>query len=127
MKQLQIFITLTLYLLSTATSLECIAGGKAIPQDTDTINVTGVVIDDTGDPLMGATVSVADRPATVTSTDLKGHFSLDNLRDGDRLHISYVGMHPADVTVTAGKTHYPVALCAMASELDEVVVGGYAS
>ena len=127
MKQLQIFITLTLYLLSTATSLECIAGGKAIPQDTDTINVTGVVIDDTGDPLMGATVSVADRPATVTSTDLKGHFSLDNLRDGDRLHISYVGMHPADVTVTAGKTHYPVALCAMASELDEVVVVGYAS
>lgn len=51
--------------------------------------VEGIVLDEEGLPMMGATVSNADRKTGIT-TDLEGHFSL-GISKGETLVISFVG------------------------------------
>ena len=81
--------------------------------------VTGTVISqDDGEPIVGASVMV-NGTKTGTVTDVNGNFTLD-VKPGQKLHITYLGMNPQDVTVN-GKT-LRVAMSADNQSLDEVVV-----
>ena len=73
--------------------------------------------------MIGATVSVVGSKNVVT-TDIEGKFSLNNIRKGDKLNVSYFGCDPAKLTV---KDSSPVnlTLYPSASDLNEVVVIGY--
>lgn len=87
-----------------------------------TKNVTGVVIDELGDPLIGVTVSIQGTTMG-TITDLDGAFSIQ-AKSGDVLVVTMIGY--ADQTVKVGsQTHVNITLSEDTQLLDEVVVVGY--
>ena len=85
--------------------------------------VTGKIIDDTGEPLIG--VSVLVKGTTVgTITDFDGNYSLEVPSGKHILVISYIGYKPQEVKVAKQKI-VDVVLVEDVSSLDEVVVVGY--
>tara|TARA_R100001369_G_scaffold90177_1_gene128827 strand:+ start:27441 stop:30659 length:3219 start_codon:yes stop_codon:yes gene_type:complete len=85
--------------------------------------VTGTVTTGSdGLPLPGASV-IVEGTARGQQTDFDGKYTIKNVKVGDVLIISYVGMDDAKVTITSANT-YDVAL-KEGNLLDEVVVVGY--
>ena len=82
--------------------------------------VTGKIIDDTGEPLIG--VSVLVKGTTVgTITDFDGNYSLEVPSGKHILVISYIGYKTQDITV--GKSNQlNIKMEADTQALDEVVV-----
>ena len=62
--------------------------GQAIAQG---INVTGTVTDETGEPIIGASILVKGT-TNRTVTDLDGNFALTEVKKTDKLVFSYIGM-----------------------------------
>lgn len=86
--------------------------------------VSGVVIDDMGGPLPGATVQVKGSESIGSITDFDGKFTIA-LKDGEtKIIISYVGFESQEVDVS-GQSNISVSLQQDVSELEEVVVIGY--
>lgn len=86
-------------------------------------NITGTVVDETGMPLLGATVLVikSDRG---TSTDFDGNFSIQ-ASEGEKVEVSYIGYQSSTFTV-GSSNHYDVIL-KDGDMIDEVVLVGYGS
>lgn len=82
--------------------------------------VTGKVVDDKGEPIIGATIrQKGTQEGTVTDVD--GHFSMTI--DGDApLNISYIGYLPQEVKA---KNNLSIILHEDTRQLDELVVVGY--
>ncbi len=99
----------------------CNLGGVEALADT----VKGTVTDDTGEPLIGATVALKGQKAIGTATDLDGRYTL-NVPDSKKavLVFSYIGTLPREVKVN-GRATVDVILESNTAELDEVVVVGY--
>jgi TonB-linked SusC/RagA family outer membrane protein len=86
--------------------------------------VSGIVNDDMGGPLPGATVQVKGSESIGSITDFDGKFTIA-LRDGEtKIIISYVGFESQEVDVS-GQNNISVSLQQDVSELEEVVVIGY--
>jgi len=85
------------------------------------IKVSGTVNDDEGQPAVGATVVVKDRPTIGTTTDLHGGFVLSNVPSGSTLQISYVGYKTQEV---AAAPRIDVTLESDAQTMEAVVVTG---
>lgn len=87
--------------------------------------VKGTVVDDTGEPLTGATVVLKGQKAVGTSTDIDGRYSI-NVPDSKKavLVFSFIGMHPREEKVN-GRSTVDVVLESNTAQLDEVVVVGY--
>lgn len=85
------------------------------------IKVSGVVTDNTGEPLTGATV-LEKGTSNGTSTDIDGRYSL-TVAEGKTLVFSYIGYETAQATVK-GNT-LDMVLKEDNQLLDEVVVIGY--
>ena len=83
------------------------------------MNVSGEVLDSTGEPLIGVTVGIEGKGA-VTTTDIDGRFTV-KARQGDVLTFSYIGLAPAKVTVN-GNGPLTVTMQDGSQTLDEVVV-----
>lgn len=81
--------------------------------------VTGRVVDENGEPLVGANIRAEGSP-TGTMTDIDGNFAIDVPADG-RISISYVGYAPQSLKV-GGKSNFSVHMSADAHQLDDVVV-----
>lgn len=88
-------------------------------------NVTGVVTDTDGEPLIGAAVLVVGT-GTGGVTDFDGEFTVSVSGTEAVLHISYVGFQAKDVAV-GNNNRLKVILESDAKLLDEVVVVGYAT
>ena len=84
--------------------------------------VTGTVTDETGEPLLGATVKVVDEPIGV-STDFDGHYTLKVPASARQLLFTYVGYTAVTVDITSDVID--VTMRPNAEVLDEVVVIGY--
>ena len=83
--------------------------------------VTGQVLDENGEPVIGASVVV--KGTTIgTVTDFDGNFTLDVPSNGKHLEISYVGMKKVEVGVSS---HVKAVLESDSQALDEVVVTAY--
>ena len=87
-------------------------------------SVKGQIVDDQGEPVMGATVMVKGT-SIGTSSDLDGAFSL-SVPEGRKitLSVSYIGMKPAEYTVKPGE-NVTITLQPDANVLDEVIVSGF--
>ncbi len=64
--------------------------------------VTGTVIDENGEPMMGATVSVQGQAGLATATDLDGQFSLTLPKSEATLAITFIGYKETLQKVTGG-------------------------
>ncbi|HKJ43339.1 MAG TPA: SusC/RagA family TonB-linked outer membrane protein, partial [Sunxiuqinia sp.] len=87
-----------------------------------TKSVSGVVTDNSGEPLPGVTV-VVKGTTTGTITDLDGNYQLDNLPDNAVLVFSFVGMTSQEIPVNRSVIN--VQLEAATIGLNEVVAIGY--
>lgn len=83
---------------------------------------SGVVVDNTGEPLIGATVRVVGTDQG-TITDIDGKFSIPNVRVGAMIEISYVGYGSQQIKFDGKPLR--VVLKEDSAVLDEVVVIGY--
>ncbi len=84
--------------------------------------ITGTVVDENGQPAIGANVVVKGTTQGV-STDLKGNYSL-SVKQGAVLVISYLGYKTQEISVGT-QTTIDVKLEPEANVMDEVVVVGY--
>jgi len=85
-------------------------------------NVVGVVKDESGEPVIGASISEKGTTNGVI-TDLDGNFSL-NVQSGAVLVVTYIGYKQQEVKVVPGK-RLDIVLVEDAKALEEVVVIGY--
>lgn len=86
-------------------------------------SVKGTVVDELGEPVIGATVIVVGTQ-TGTTTDINGQFALQNIKKESVLQISFIGYQTVTVPVN-GVTNLKVELKSDAEKIDEVVVVGY--
>lgn len=82
--------------------------------------ITGHVVDDQNEPMIGVNVMIKGKSGVGTITDFDGNFTLD-VAEGDVLEISYVGFASQTVKVLAAN-EYNVQLKADTETLEEVVV-----
>ena len=83
--------------------------------------ILGTVIDETGEPVIGATVVEKGNPQNATITDFDGNFNL-KVDAGTTIVVSYVGYVSQEVVARSGMT---VNLKPDDKMLEEVVVIGY--
>ena len=85
--------------------------------------ISGVVTDENGDPVIGATVVV--KGTTIgTTTDIDGIFSLKIPTDAKTLQVSYVGMVPVELAIS-DNSQYNVVMNPDAVLMEDLVVIGY--
>lgn len=92
-------------------------------QQTVLDKVKGQVLDEKGQPMIGATVmTTGSKKGTIT--DFNGYFTLDAApSSAGRLRVSYVGYVTKEVTAVSGTMS--ISLEPVNSQLDELVVVGY--
>ena len=83
--------------------------------------IKGTVIDENGEPVIGATVADMSNTKNATITDFDGNFVI-NVKSGQTITISYIGYEAQTVAAKNGMT---VRLQPDNKVLDEVVVVGY--
>ena len=88
--------------------------------------LSGVVEDEQGEPLIGVTIFLKDRPGTGWITDIDGGFSI-KAADGDVLVFSYIGYDRLEYPVRESKSELTITMVTTTSELEEVVVMGMGS
>lgn len=97
--------------------------GKANGQATGgKIKIQGIVKDEAGEPVIGATVLVVNT-SIGTATDINGHFSLETPASG-KIQVSYVG-YEVRVIVIDEKLNYNISINPSRQMLEDVVVVGY--
>lgn len=117
------------YLIAAAL---CLASSSAIQASTATNTslsvqqqkgnvVQGIIVDQNGDPVIGATVRVKGSKNGVV-TDLDGKFTLTNANGP--IEVSYIG-YKTQVIKNAKGNHLRISLQEDANALDDVVVVGY--
>lgn len=85
--------------------------------------ITGTVVDEQDEPLIGATVKVVENLKAAVMTDLDGKFTL-KAATGNSLEVSYVGYENQKVKITS-KDDYKIKLVSSEQVLSEIVVVGY--
>lgn len=104
-------------------SLTASASPEPQAATTAQLTATGTVYDSTGEPVIGASVRQAGKPANGVATDIDGKYTL-TVPAGAKIEISYVGCKTA--TVTPGHD-VQTTLEDDAQMLDDVVVVGFAT
>ncbi len=102
--------------------LLCGSAGRLSAQE-EQRTIQGVVLDETGQPAIGATVVVTGTES-MTVTGLDGDFRLVIPADAPQMEVSYVGYRKQTVPL-AGKSQFNVQLQPDNVALEEVVVIGY--
>ncbi len=85
-------------------------------------SLQGTVKDETGEPLIGVSISINGNAVAVT--DMDGHFTIPNASSGQTLNVSYIGYKSQDVKVGSNR-NISIVLKEDNANLDEVVVIGY--
>ena len=83
---------------------------------------TGIILDEHGDPVIGATIQVKGT-SNGTITDLDGRFILPNIKPGSVIVISYIGMDTKEVKWDGQEIK--VKMKEEQHALNEIIVTGY--
>src|SRR5690606_34394034 len=87
------------------------------------INVTGIVTDQSGEPLIGVNVLVQGTNIG-TATDIDGRFELEDVNENATLVFSFIGYQTLEFPLN-GRSDISVIMVEDQAMLDEVVVVGY--
>lgn len=88
------------------------------------ITINGLVSDEAGAPIIGATLYVKGETTRGTSTDSQGKFEL-TLPANSLLVVSYLGYETLELRIYAHTKHYEIVLKEQRQRIDEVIVVGY--
>lgn len=91
-------------------------------QTGDKVTIKGTVVDDIGEPVIGASI-VEKGTVNGVSTDLDGSFTI-SVQPNSTLVVSFIGFHTQELPVK-GNTNLSIILKENAEVLDEVIVIGY--
>lgn len=100
--------------------LFCVLGAKA----QQGIEITGTVLDQNGETVIGASVVVKGNAAQGSITDFDGVFKLRVPGDAATVVVSYIGMQPHEFKVGT-KRKFNIVLREDQQQLDETVIVGY--
>lgn len=124
--------SLLLFVMLCMISLGCSVETKAQTAKRDSVNlpinvITGKILDEKGEPLLGARVTVRLKGGLESHsvTDMNGCFSFARTGKEERLYASFVGFEEGQMFVKPGKQNYVFRLQPDATMIDEVVVTGY--
>lgn len=124
----RLLICLSLLALGTLNMMSRPIGQEADSiQNTLNTNLTGVVVDNSGDPVIGATIRVKNNLNKSVVTDLDGRFTITDVPDGCTLRVTYIDQAPQVIKISPGTTECKIVMQPRNSVLDEVVVVGYAT
>lgn len=104
---------------------EAPAATPAMQQQNKQITAKGVIKDNMGESIIGATIMEKGNPQNGTISDIDGNFSL-SVNPGAVITISYIGYVTQEVKAVAG-TPLQIVLKDDSKTLDEVVVVGFGS
>lgn len=85
--------------------------------------VKGQIVDENGEPVIGATVRVKGSTSAGTITDIDGNFTLNNVSSGT-LVVTYIGYKPKEVAFKSGQP-LKIVIQEDTKTLTETVVVGY--
>ena len=85
--------------------------------------VEGIILDEQGESIIGASVVVKGDSSIGTISDIDGNFTLEVPSDETTLVISYVGMKTKEIKIQQGRIR--VVLEDDSQQLEEVIVVGY--
>ena len=85
-------------------------------------SISGVVVDENQEALIGVSVSVKGSTTTVTFTDMDGKYSFSSVPASTTLVFSYVGMKTQEQTITPSTSVLNITMQSNALVIDEVVV-----
>lgn len=97
------------------------SGAKA--QQNKTLKISGVVQNETGEPLANVSVYIKDKPGGGSSTQGDGKFSIQ-LEYGDKIAFSSVGYDPGEHLAIKSEENLVIVLTETNSSIDEVIVVG---
>ncbi|MBP3537966.1 MAG: TonB-dependent receptor [Muribaculaceae bacterium] len=86
------------------------------------ITVSGTVVDNQDEPLIGASVQVKNKRDQAVVTDVDGNFTLRNVKAGSTIVVSYIGFKSIELKA---EPKMRVVLESSQEQLDEMVVIGY--
>lgn len=86
--------------------------------------ITGVVVDEQDEPVIGATIVAKGRPSEGATTNIDGRFTLNVSSGVQTITVSFIGMTPQDVSIV-NRNDIKVTLKDDNIQLTEVVVVGY--
>jgi len=96
--------------------------GIAINALAQTIEVTGTVTDNIGEPIIGASVTIKDAAGLGAITDIDGNYKI-KVKEYQTLVFSYIGFQTVEELVKPGRNHINVKMSEESrNAVDEVVV-----
>jgi len=104
-------------------SLEKIVEQQDLEPGSDPRTITGTITDETGVPVIGASV-VVKGTYNGTISDINGNYSISNVAPLSVLVFSYIGLKSENVKIHA-QNQLNVTLSGLAVELSEVIAIGY--
>ena len=112
--------------MATVPALVSGNGGGYAAYAQETVTVSGTLVDETGEPVLGAGIVV--KGTTIgTSADFDGNFELAGVPVGSTLQCVFVGLETLEVTVQQGGSLGTLTMKTESTLLDQVVVVGYGS
>ena len=99
----QLFTVSTMIMALGMTPTHAYGGVTRIQETNQSKNgqCTGTIIDPTGEPVIGATVTVKGKQGG-TITDMDGNFVLSDVQHGATICISYIGFEPVEMVWKGG-------------------------
>ena len=101
----------------------CIPLQMQAQDDQKTLEVTGTVTDETGEPLIGVSVTPKENPSLGVITNIDGVYKI-KIKAYTRLVFSYIGMEPQEVLIKEQTTQDVRLKEKKDNVIDEVVVTG---
>jgi hypothetical protein len=91
------------------------------------LTVGGVVMSESGEPQIGASVVIKENPSKGTISDLDGHFRITGLQKNQTLVFSLIGFGKIEIKIEKSDERMRVVMKEIVNELDEAVVVGHST
>jgi len=91
------------------------------------LTVAGVVMSESGEPQIGASIVIKENPSKGTISDLDGHFRITDLHKNQTLVVSLIGFAKLEFKVEKSDERMRIVMKETVNELDEAVVVGHST